>query len=179
MIRIRQNIFETNSSSNDYYNDNWDDAYKHYTTAHQDVIIDLEFSDEATDDRIGFILNDIYNNCADDIDELFSDYYDDPCENIDINDDWVILTYEVTIPIGWEAGYPATRYSPGEDPLPVWDDDDIGGVPLKNERFPEKEKIKQQLMEIFKKHGYNEIIGVENIYADYINEEEAIENAYN
>ena len=177
MFKIRPNCFETNSSSMDSYDD-YDDDRSRYTKTHQKVRIIFKWDENVTDERIEEIFDYILHGEIDEeLFKQFDEYYDEPEGEVhDGEDDYIELRYPVIIGVSYSGSYyPATRYSPAEYPEPELDDD-WSGVPLKNQPFAAKDAIKDNLMKVFKEKGWTEIIGIENIYGEDIDYDDAYNN---
>ena len=177
--KIRSSYFETNSSSMDRYDDC--DDYPHVAHVKQKVHIILKWKEDVSDQRVDEILDHIGNNeISDDLYKIFCDYYENAddleIDNLDDGDITFVFS-DCTVDISWSGGYyPATRYEPEEYPDMEIDDND--GVPEKRADYPGKERDKQAIMKIFQEKGWTEIIGVEDIYADEIDEDD-VESAIN
>lgn len=178
MFRIRSSIFETNSSSSDYYNDYDNDDYNHNSWAHQVVHIKLKWDEYVYDEKIDEICDKILNDINEDLLLIFADYSDeyDDLEILDADFDEIRINLNCYVNISYSGSYyPATRYSPAEYPEPEVNNHD--GIPSgKNADWPAKKSIIKKIMDVFKKSNIKEIIGIETIYADDIDEEEAINN---
>ena len=175
MFKIRHNLFETNSSSAGRYDDC--DDKPNYTHARQKIHICLEWNENTTDDCINEICDAIYNGEIDD--SLFyvvSVYYDDSDPKVDdANESEIIITENCTAHISWHGShYPATRDEPAEFPEPEIDEYD--GVSTKKQNYFSKNADIEAIMKIFKEKGWTEIKGISNIYADELDEDEAIDN---
>ena len=64
MIQIRYNIFETNSSSADYYNDGPDDSGPDSTYAYQTIHIIFKFEDGISEERQSEIIDKIIDEIS-------------------------------------------------------------------------------------------------------------------
>lgn len=172
MFRIRNGIFETNSSSNDYYYDDDRDDTPSVAWGHQLVRVIPEWKEDVKDSQIETILEKItsedefYNIIL----ELFADDNITEIEVFDLDDYSICLSVEVYAHIEWEGGYsPATRYSPAE--YPYW-------IPYDGPLAPSKKdagsvtitKAKEKLMKLFKEKGYTEIIGIESLYGEDVDD---------
>ena len=166
MFKIRGNFFETNSSSSDRYDDREYDGPS-YSYARQDIFIELIWAENTPDSRIDEILDSIgcdeLFNCLEplmeDADDLMFEDFDDGNIHVTVEiKARAILTYE---------GCPATRYEPEEYPDY---DFEYTAFPLKNEECPAKNKVKDDIMKLFAKYGYTEILGIENIYGAELDE---------
>lgn len=171
MIKIRPSIFETNSSSNDYYND------MRRTKAHQKVRILLKWNSDVAMDRQDAIISDMDNSSVlDKVADIIDSYYEDASVEVNMDDeDTITVEYEITVNAYMGPAFPGTRYSAPElgD---VFFEDPEEGIPLRNEPFPEKPKIVEQIKELFNKRGYSEIEDIEDIYAEPWSEDEAYDN---
>ena len=64
MLKIRNGLFETNSSSADRYSDS---DYPQHATAHQKIRICLKLQDDVDDDRLDTIYDELVDTYIDDI----------------------------------------------------------------------------------------------------------------
>lgn len=177
MFKIRPNCFETNSSSMDSYDD-YDDDRSRYAKTYQTIRIIFKWDENATDERISEIFDDMLNGVIDkELFQQFDEYFDEPDGEVyDGGDDYLELQYKVIVGVSYRGSYyPATRYSPAEYPEPELDDD-WSGVPLKNQPFAAKNQIIENLMKVFKERGWTEIVGIENIYGEDIDYDDAYNN---
>ena len=170
MLKIRSAFFETNSSSNDRYDD-YDDDTPRVAHVKQTVHIVLQWQDDVPDDRVDEILDRVLDGeIDDDLYKIFEDYYEYADElvvdNVDDGDITFVFS-DCTVDISWSGKYyPATRYEPAE--YPEMEIDDCDGVPEKRADYSSKERDKQSIMKIFADKGWKEIVGIEDIYADEI-----------
>jgi len=165
MFRIRKHIFETNSSSSDYYNESF---YDEPTTArvNQEVHICLKYPDDFTDEdeeRVSEKIVAAINDNIDIISPIYSIANSGSNEEIWCEYDEICLYLEATAEIHWEGQYyPATRYEPEEYPEPVIDE--VNEVPGSGEDFKGKEELKEKLLKNLRDAGFTEVIKVIDIY---------------
>ena len=122
MLSIRRGIFETNSSSNDRYDD-FDDYPESEVSTNITFTITLEFADFVTRERKETI-RDLINDSSrfedvdlfEDVDDDIEDMEDGLYAHLDDNENLVIeVTYSCIVHgSDWVDYYPATRYSPAE-----------------------------------------------------------------
>lgn len=166
MIKIRPNCFETNSSSMDRYDDyDMPDHGKadHYITIH------LTWTDDITEERFDEIADKLSTDLVEKLAAAFSDYFEDSCNEVEVDDDTIHMTYKgVYVSVHYEGSYyPATRYEPEECPEEIMDDEQEFGV---NDLQPSQfNAIKQQLMKVFKDAKIPEIIDVTKIEGEWDN----------
>ena len=173
MLKIRNGLFETNSSSADRYSDS---DYPRHATAHQKIRICLKLQDDIDDDRLDTIYDELVDTYIDDIINIASDISVDldDWEYYDIDNDSIVLTAKVIANVVLTGrGYAGDRYSP---PEPDEFEFEYEAYPFKNETNVDKKSIIERLTTFFKEHGYNEIIGVENVYGEDIDENEFYDN---
>lgn len=173
MFRIRPYIFETNSSSGDYYNEGPYDGTT-TATADQQIHIQLKYPDSYTDDDIDAMTEKIVNAINDNPDIIAPVYnlgepgYDD--DEITWDYDEILLYMEATATIGWDGSYyPATRYEPEEYPDPVVEDTDE--MPGRGVDFKGKEETKEELLKSLKNAGFTDVIKIVDIYGDEVDED--------
>lgn len=99
MIKIRPSIFETNSSSNDYYND-YDDYYENRTpshaTTHQLLRVILDWDPSVTESRKDEIIRDMEtSDILYDIGDLMTFYEDELEEDPIVDDDTITFRFTV------------------------------------------------------------------------------------
>ena len=170
MLKIRKNCFETNSSSMDRYND-YDGPDHSY--ARQDIFIELIWAEDTSDSRIDEILENIDDDeLFDCLGTLMEDADDFEIEDFDDGNIHVSAELKASAIVTY-AGCPATRYEPAEDPEYEFE---YTGFPLKNEECPARNKVKDDIMKLFAKNGYTEILGIENIYGTELDEDTLYDN---
>ena len=179
MLVIRPNIFETNSSSMDYYND-YDDGLEHDSHAEQKIYIEFELEEGISDAETDNIINEMYEKFDDEanidiFDSVLSvcELEDDYAYDIEIDGNVIKIVADIKVYIDYEGGYPQTRYEPGEPAEPYVLEQ--YGVPLKNEEFDKKKDIMLDLLKDFKDAGIR-VAKITNIYGTEVDENEAIEN---
>ena len=183
MIQIRYNIFETNSSSSDYYNDGpeYDDDTPNSTYAYQTVHIKFKFEDGISEEQQSEIIKKLVDELDQSFDEILNpilSYFDDPNDINDYDGDNDQIYFEIAVHAsfhfeGWY--YPATRYSPEEYPEPVLDDT-TEELPGRDIDFKGKTEIKEAILKILREKGYKEIIGIVDIYGDEVDEQDYYDN---
>lgn len=173
MLKIRNKLFETNSSSADRYDD-YDDIPDH-THAYQDIRIILKWEDYVLDedkdlilDRIVCVSDKIFD-ILDSVMEDADDFYIDDTDNGNIH----IGVSVGAKPIMTNPGYKGDRYSPPES---VEYEFKYTGFPTKSEDCKSIAKIKQDLLKIFHEQDCNEIIEIEDIYGEELDEDELYDN---
>ena len=186
MIQIRYNIFETNSSSSDYYNDGPDDDDLDYklpssTHAYQTVHIIFKFEDGISEERQSEIIEKIVDELAESFDEILNPillYFDDPNDINDYDgyDDEIYFEIRVNAGLHLEGKYyPETRYSPAEYPELILDDPNEE-LPGRDIDFKGKTETKEAILKILKEKGYKEIISIVDIYGDEVDEQDYYDN---
>lgn len=171
MFRIRKHIFETNSSSSDYYYDDYDDCGNDTASADQLIHVVLKYPDEFDEDAVSEMTQKIIDAIEDDW-EIFAPVFelrDEPDdETIEENGDEILLYLRAYCKIRWYGGYAGDRYSPPEPPEPeVYDEDEMPG---KDVDFKGKEEAKEKLLKNLKEAGFTDVIKVLDIYGDPVDE---------
>ena len=171
MIKIRPNVFETNSSSSDYYrgcdDPDYFDIYGKYGYTRHNAIIEVEWGTNGNDTWDNMVEND---NIFNDIDKLFADYYEDNCSYSEMQDNLILFEYSVIVEVeDWEGGW--------DEPYPIFSETPENGIPLKNEEFPEKNKLLDEINKVFAKYGYSDVKAI-NLYSDEYDEEYLRDNFY-
>ena len=157
----------------DRYDDNPYEDFPDWTSSHQDIIITLEWAEDATENRINSIIQDIENNVYNDIDEIFNKYFWDACERFEIKGNFIFLTYWVEVPIQeWLPGERGDRWSPGYPPQPL-----LGAGEYEDEIDNAKGRLRQKVKDLFEKKGYTEIKDVLCVELGEVNYDEAFNNA--
>lgn len=173
MLKIRNKLFETNSSSSDRYDDyDYGPSHSH---ARQHIHICLNWADDASDERVDEIIDNLYQieedifdclkDCMEDADD-FEVYYTSD-RDIEITAD---VTAKVIIT---DPGYEGDRYCPPEGPDFEFK---YTGFPGKREVCPLRDKVKDDIMKLFAKQGWTEILGIDSLYGEDIDEGEFYDN---
>lgn len=180
MFKIRKSIFETNSSSSDYYSDGREiPDFPSHVCGRQTVYVSLDWDADVSDERMTKIQNEIEDTWYEDIINIIADCYS---ENDDADDgefiEWdgtdMILSYEFTAYVTISGSYyPATRYEPAEYPDIEFDYDCVPTRPTSEGYIV---KVMERLMKFFKEKGYTEIERVMSITGSDIDESELSEN---
>ena len=175
MLKIRNNCFETNSSSMDRYDD-YDDE-PDYSHARQTIRIILKWADDVPEERVDEIINSI-EYVDEDIFSILSSLMEDSddfeIDNFDDGD--ITVTADVCASIKVVSpGYKGDRYCPPEAPEIEFI---YTGFPSKNEECPARNKVKEDLLKLFRSQGWIEIIGIENVYGEDIDDDEFYDNLY-
>lgn len=182
MLQIRSRVFETNSSSSDYYRGDDRDEYDgpSYSWCRQKVHIKLRWKDDTSDEKLDEFVNAISDGDIDDdiyniLDGIFDTNAEDPeVDETDYED--IVYTYRVYVDIiGWYGGYEGDRYCPPEAAEPEFDNS-IEGAPGKNSELPNIKKVKDDLLKLFHEKGYTEIEEVTQVYGDELDLEELCNN---
>ena len=178
MFRIRHCIFETNSSSNDYYRDDrrsnddlYDDLPK-YSHGMQKVHIAIKFKDNMTEEdhkEVESLLNN-FDDVIEPIVDSFLDIYDrfDPEDYYfdSLTEDEIIL--KVDCEVGLHYFY--------DDYMEV-EYDYLNGIPLKGEKFTDKPKYIQKLQDVFERVGLNNfIVEITDFYGEDPDYDEVYDN---
>ena len=181
MISIRKHIFETNSSSSDYYGD-YDDDYDYPDSSHGTQIVDIhikwkEFTSESRKEEFIDTLWDD-NGISDELDNIISEYLtkaDPELQDMyyDKDEDIIKAKYDITLSIDeWEPGEPSDRYYPGSNPTPYYDYSNMMDV----KEFPEEKDLIEKMMIVFRSHGWTEIEAIKSIRGEDIDEGEFDDN---
>ena len=160
MLKIRKYIFETNSSSSDYYADDLDDDEPRYRrgVGSQCINIVLEYAEDVTDERIKEIGEILEEN-----QEKFLDLIEDICGDGKSGHFYGLYYeyFELSIPVALSIAYAGHG---------KYDIIDYEGMPLKNDTSYDKNSDKEKFMKLFAELGITDIIGVEDIYGDEVEE---------
>lgn len=174
MFTIRPKIFETNSSSSDYYNEG---PSVDEVTVNQRIHVRLQYPDEYTDDDIYEATEKIVKAAMEDTDLLIPIYkLGDECsdDSIEADYDEICIYLAAYATIGYEGRYyPATRYEPEEYPEPVIEDATF--LPEKGD-FKGKEEAKEEFLKNLKNAGFTNVIKVLDIYGDPIDDSDYYDN---
>lgn len=174
MLKIRNKLFETNSSSADRYDD-YDDYGPSYSHARQHIRICLKWADDVTDERVDEIFENLYQ-IEEEIFDCLADCMEDAedFEVYDTSDGDIEITADVTAKaVITSPGYAGDRYCPPEGPEYEFE---YTGFPDKREDCPLRNKVKEDIMKLFVKQGWTEILGIDSLYGEDIDEDEFYDN---
>ncbi|MEE3344844.1 MAG: hypothetical protein VZS44_12175 [Bacilli bacterium] len=187
MLKIRKNIFETNSSSGDYYNDYDDNDTGSNSTSHQLIHIIFKLQEELSEEEITKFEKDTYDKLMSFEDKLYEilyelspdgtddgfEFWEDGCDGeyyyLDILSEvkGTIHVISPEIPRTWDY--------PGDYGVWEWL---YEGFPLKNETVPALAKAKEDILKLFKENGITQFVEITELYADEADKDEFEDNVY-
>lgn len=161
MIKIRNSLFETNSSSADSYADEYNT--RTIVKYRQKVHIPIQWDEKVSDNRVSEILNDKMND---------SNFQQEYFKIFGISDENPELLDDDEEDVGFISDIFVCLMTTRIEEENYIDMDNCEHWPFKYEDFPDKSKYIDQLMKLFKKHGFTEIISIINIYGEEFNEDD-------
>ena len=181
MLSIRRGIFETNSSSNDRYDD-FDDYPESEVSTNITFTITLEFADFVTRERKETI-RDLINDSSrfedvdlfEDVDDDIEDMEDGLYARLDDNENLVIeVTYSCIVHgTDWVDYCPATRYEPAEGGYYEDWEFEVFKYDKNTHQYKLDEKTTKCILDTLNgilEDIFNDYADEEDEYAEYVNE---------